>query len=312
MTQKVAFTIIIYILFLAIVLKQINKRGAIVMSFIEVKNLTFIYNPQESLKPALNNISLNLDKGEFIAILGANGCGKSTLCKHLNALILPTSGSVTVDNTDTSIEENKYKIRSLVGLVLQNPDNQIVSSIVKEDVAFGLENIGLEPNEIKERVNEALKAVGMYKYKDDSISNLSGGQKQRIAIAGILALKPKCIILDEPTSMLDPNGRREVLSTIKKLNDDGITVILITHLMKEALAADRVIIMEDGNIILDAPSKEALSNVSFLNEHSLAPTQTAELIYRLKKEGFDIQGYGLDVDDCVYLISKLLEEHICQ
>ena len=223
------------------------------MEFISIDNISFSYSDSENsnlVKNAVDNFSLKIKKGEFIALLGHNGCGKSTVAKHLNAMLLPDSGKVYVDGDDTSDEDKTYDIRKKVGLVLQNPDNQLVASIVEEDVAFGPENLGVAPDVIRQRVDEALKTVDMYEYRTHAPYKLSGGQKQRVAIAGILAMQPQCIVLDEPTAMLDPNGRSEVMSTLLKLNKDkNMTVILITHYMEEAVLADRVIVMDEGRIL---------------------------------------------------------------
>ena len=222
------------------------------MSFIHVENVTFRYGTDDplSLKEALSGVSLAVERGEFVALLGHNGCGKSTLAKHFNAMLLPTSGKVFVDGMDTAEEALKYEIRRRVGLVLQNPDNQLVASIVEEDVAFGPENLGVPPKEIRQRVDDALKAVEMYDYRLAAPYKLSGGQKQRVAIAGIIAMQPECIVLDEPTAMLDPRGRTEVLNTIHKLNRElGITIVLITHYMDEAVTADRVVVMDSGGFL---------------------------------------------------------------
>ena len=234
------------------------------MSFIHVENVTFRYGTDDplSLKEALSGVSLAVEKGEFVALLGHNGCGKSTLAKHFNAMLLPTSGKVFVDGMDTAEEALKYEIRRRVGLVLQNPDNQLVASIVEEDVAFGPENLGVPPKEIRQRVDDALKAVEMYDYRLAAPYKLSGGQKQRVAIAGIIAMQPECIVLDEPTAMLDPRGRTEVLDTIHKLNRElGITIVLITHYMDEAVTADRVVVMDSGRILTEGTPKEVFSNV---------------------------------------------------
>ena len=234
------------------------------MSFIHVENVTFRYGTDDplSLKEALSGVSLAVEKGEFVALLGHNGCGKSTLAKHFNAMLLPTSGKVFVDGMDTTEEALKYEIRRRVGLVLQNPDNQLVASIVEEDVAFGPENLGVPPKEIRQRVDDALKAVEMYDYRLAAPYKLSGGQKQRVAIAGIIAMQPECIVLDEPTAMLDPRGRTEVLDTIHKLNQElGITIVLITHYMDEAVTADRVVVMDSGRILTEGTPKEVFSKV---------------------------------------------------
>ena len=228
-------------------------------SYIEAYNVKFSYNDQEdnSYIEVLKGIDLKIKKGEFVALLGHNGCGKSTIAKHFNAILLPSGGKIFVDKMSTNDETHLYDIRRNVGLVLQNPDNQIVASVVEEDVAFGPENLGLSSSEIRMRVDKALKAVDMYDYKDEAPHKLSGGQKQRVAIAGIIAMKPSCIVLDEPTAMLDPSGRDEVMNTIKVLNKEKkITVVLITHFMEEAVLADRVVIMNDGKILMQGEPKE--------------------------------------------------------
>lgn len=251
--------------------------------YINVQDLTFKYDNDE--KYILKDVSLNVKKGEFIAILGHNGCGKSTLARQFNAMLLPCGGRIMVSGIDTLLCDNFYKIRQKVGLVLQNPDNQIVASLVKEDVAFAPENLGVEPRKIEERVDAALKAVDMYEYKEALTYQLSGGQKQRIAIAGIVAMNPECIVLDEPTAMLDPQGRKEVMDTIKRLKEENdITVILITHYMDEAVDADKVVVMQEGKIIFEGTPKEAFLNVDFMKNHSLSVPQSTELIYLLKKK----------------------------
>lgn len=243
------------------------------MNFISLENVVFSYSDSENNKnaeKALDGVSLDIKKGEFIALLGHNGCGKSTVAKHLNAMLLPDSGRVTVDGDDTADEEKTYDIRKKVGLVLQNPDNQLVASIVEEDVAFGPENLGIPPLEIRRRVDYALKAVDMYDYREHAPYKLSGGQKQRVAIAGILAMLPECIVLDEPTAMLDPNGRNEVLSTLLKLNKEkNITVVLITHYMDEAVLADRVVVMDSGKILTQGTPDEVFSQVELLKDIGL-------------------------------------------
>lgn len=258
------------------------------MSFIHVENVTFRYGTDDplSLKEALSGVSLAVEKGEFVALLGHNGCGKSTLAKHFNAMLLPTSGKVFVAGMDTTEEALKYEIRRRVGLVLQNPDNQLVASIVEEDVAFGPENLGVPPKEIRQRVDDALKAVEMYDYRLAAPYKLSGGQKQRVAIAGIIAMQPECIVLDEPTAMLDPRGRTEVLDTIHKLNRElGITIVLITHYMDEAVTADRVVVMDSGRILTEGTPKEVFSKVELLKQHHLDVPQATELCYRLRACG---------------------------
>lgn len=284
------------------------------MSFINVENVTFRYGSEDplSLKEALSGISLSVEKGEFVALLGHNGCGKSTLAKHFNAMLLPTSGKVFVDGMDTIDESLKYEIRRRVGLVLQNPDNQLVASIVEEDVAFGPENLGVPPQEIRQRVDAALKAVEMYDYRLAAPYKLSGGQKQRVAIAGIIAMQPECIVLDEPTAMLDPRGRTEVLDTIHKLNRElGITIVLITHYMDEAVTADRVVVMDSGRILTEGTPKEVFSKVELLKQHHLDVPQATELCYRLRACGCKVPLGILDAKECVGILEKLLEAERC-
>ena len=284
------------------------------MSFIHVENVTFRYGTDDplSLKEALSGVSLAVEKGEFVALLGHNGCGKSTLAKHFNAMLLPTSGKVFVDGMDTTEEALKYEIRRRVGLVLQNPDNQLVASIVEEDVAFGPENLGVPPKEIRQRVDDALKAVEMYDYRLAAPYKLSGGQKQRVAIAGIIAMQPECIVLDEPTAMLDPRGRTEVLDTIHKLNQElGITIVLITHYMDEAVTADRVVVMDSGRILTEGTPKEVFSKVELLKQHHLDVPQATERCYRLRACGCQVPLGILDAEECVGILEKLLEAERC-
>ena len=284
------------------------------MSFIHVENVTFRYGTDDplSLKEALSGVSLAVEKGEFVALLGHNGCGKSTLAKHFNAMLLPTSGKVFVDGMDTTEEALKYEIRRRVGLVLQNPDNQLVASIVEEDVAFGPENLGVPPKEIRQRVDDALKAVEMYDYRLAAPYKLSGGQKQRVAITGIIAMQPECIVLDEPTAMLDPRGRTEVLDTIHKLNQElGITIVLITHYMDEAVTADRVVVMDSGRILTEGTPKEVFSKVELLKQHHLDVPQATELCYRLRACGCQVPLGILDAEECVGILEKLLEAERC-
>ena len=280
------------------------------MAFISIKNVCFSYAEETAPQlhvNAVDGVSLDVNKGEFVAVIGHNGCGKSTLAKHLNAMLLPDSGKVYVDGDDTADEQKTWDIREKVGLVLQNPDNQLVASIVEEDVAFGPENLGVDPKEIRQRVDNALKAVGMYEYRTHAPYKLSGGQKQRVAIAGILAIQPKCIVLDEPTAMLDPSGRNEVMSTLLKLNkEDGITVVLITHYMDEAVLADRVVVMDSGKVLTEGTPDEVFSQVELLKKHRLDVPQAAELAYRLRGCGVKIDRIPLKREDCV----KLLEEAI--
>ena len=284
------------------------------MSFIHVENVTFRYGTDDplSLKEALSGVSLAVERGEFVALLGHNGCGKSTLAKHFNAMLLPTSGKVFVDGMDTTEENLKYEIRRRVGLVQQNPDNQLVASIVEEDVAFGPENLGVPPKEIRQRVDNALKAVEMYDYRLAAPYKLSGGQKQRVAIACIIAMQPECIVLDEPTAMLDPRGRTEVLDTIHKLNRElGITIVLITHYMDEAVTADRVVVMDSGRILTEGTPKEVFSKVELLKQHHLDVPQATELCYRLRACGCQVPLGILDAEECVGILEKLLEAERC-
>lgn len=281
------------------------------MNFISLENVVFSYTDDEnvkSVKNAVDSVSLDIKKGEFVALLGHNGCGKSTIAKHLNAMLLPDSGRVLIDGDDTADEEKTYDIRKKVGLVLQNPDNQLVASIVEEDVAFGPENLGIPPQEIRERVDYALKAVGMYEYREHAPYKLSGGQKQRVAIAGILAMLPECIVLDEPTAMLDPNGRDEVLSTLLKLNKEkNITVVLITHYMDEAVLADRVVVMDSGKILTQGTPDEVFSQVELLKRHRLDVPQSTELANKLRGCGVKIDKMPLDTEACVKMLEEVLK-----
>ena len=281
------------------------------MSFIEIENVFFSYDSPEDGQPvknAVDGVTLSIEKGEFLTVIGHNGCGKSTLAKHLNAMLLPDSGKVYVDGDDTSDEEKTWDIREKVGLVLQNPDNQLVASIVEEDVAFGPENLGVAPDEIRQRVDKALKAVGMYEYRNHAPHKLSGGQKQRVAIAGILAIQPQCIVLDEPTAMLDPNGREEVMSTLLRLNREmGITVVLITHYMDEAVLADRVVVMDSGRVLTQGTPDEVFAQVELLKKHRLDVPQAAELVFRLRGMGLDVSRIPLSVEDCVRLLGEVLQ-----
>lgn len=281
------------------------------MKFISIQNIVFSYMSEEEVQPAKNavdGVSMDIEKGEFVALLGHNGCGKSTVAKHLNAMIVPDSGKVFIDGDDTADEDKTLDIRKKVGLVLQNPDNQLVASVVEEDVAFGPENLGVEPSEIRQRVDDALKAVGMYEFRKDAPYKLSGGQKQRVAIAGILAMQPDCIVLDEPTAMLDPNGREEVMSTLLKLNKEkGITVVLITHYMDEAVLADRVIVMDSGKVLTEGTPDKVFSQVELLKKHRLGVPQATELVYRLVGCGAKINKMPLDCDECVDLLMEVLK-----
>lgn len=278
-------------------------------NIISAGSVTFGY-PKENneYNIVLRGISLDIKEGEFVAVLGHNGSGKSTLAKHFNAILLPQEGKVTVCGIETSDESRLYEIRQQVGMVFQNPDNQIVATIVEEDVAFGPENMGVDPAEIRSRVDEALRDVGMYDYKNHAPHQLSGGQKQRIAIAGIIAMRPRCIVLDEPTAMLDPRGRREVISTIKRLNrEHGITVVLITHYMEEAAQCSRVVVMNDGKILFDDAPRAVFSHVRELKEVGLDVPQAAELCYELRNAGYSLPDDILTEDECVAAISALLE-----
>ncbi len=281
-----------------------------IMGFIKTENVSFSYDTGEGAEQnlVLSDITMQIEKGEFVALLGHNGSGKSTLAKHFNAMLLPSGGKVYVDGLDTLDESLKYQIRRKAGLVLQNPDNQLVASIVEEDVAFGPENLGIPSGEIRRRVDEALKTVGMYEHRTHAPHKLSGGQKQRVAIAGILAMEPDCIVLDEPTAMLDPQGRSEVLDTIRRLNrEKGITIVLITHYMDEAVLADRVVVMDDGKILKEGTPKEVFSEVELLKEHSLDVPQATELIWRLRNAGFEFPADVLFEDECVDLLEATLE-----
>ena len=283
------------------------------MAFIQTKDLKFTYDDVEDgeagkVHEVLKGVNLDIQKGEFVALLGHNGSGKSTIAKMFNAMLVPAGGKVYVEGMDTLDESLVYEIRRRVGLVLQNPDNQLVASIVEEDVAFGPENLGIAPEEIRRRVDDALKAVEMYDYRLNAPYKLSGGQKQRIAIAGIIAMQPECIVLDEPTAMLDPRGRDEVLRTIHKLNrEKGITIVLITHYMDEAVQAGRVVVMDDGQILLQGTPKEVFSHVELLKQHKLDVPQATELIYRLRASGYPLPECVLNEEDCVAALERILK-----
>lgn len=254
----------------------------------------------------LKDINLDIKKGEFLVVLGHNGSGKSTLAKHINALVLPTEGTVYVNGYNTVDDKHIWDIRSSAGMVFQNPDNQLVATIVEEDVAFGPENLGLPPDEIRKRVDESLKKVGMYEYRRHAPHLLSGGQKQRVAIAGILAMEPKCIVFDEPTAMLDPKGRKSVMEIIHEINKKhGITVVLITHYMDEAVQGDRVVVIDDGKVIMNGTPKEVFSDVNKMNEVGLDVPQVTQIAYELQKEGIDISTKILNVDEMVDLLCQL-------
>ena len=276
-------------------------------SIIEVKNVTYEYSDEDNTFAAVKNLSLNIERDSFTVILGHNGSGKSTLAKMLNGLNKPTSGDVFVDGLNTKDEKTEIEVKRKVGMVFQNPDNQIIASIVEEDVAFGPENLGIEPKEIEKRVDEALKATDMLQFKKSTPHRLSGGQKQRIAIAGIIAMEPECLVLDEPTAMLDPKGRAEIISTLHRLNrEKGITVVLITHYMEEAQNADRVIVMNDGKIIADDKPKVIFSDVESLKRVGLDVPQTAELLYNLKKNGFNVDTHAISIKEAAEQIFAAL------
>lgn len=280
------------------------------MNLIEFKNVNFSYvvDDDEENKvtvDVLKNFNLTIEKGSFVAILGHNGSGKSTTAKLINGINIAQSGEVIVDGQKVEDNDTIFDIRRKVGMVFQNPDNQIVSSIVEEDVAFGVENLGVEPKEIRGRVDNALKTVGMYEHRLKAPNKLSGGQKQRVAVAGIIAMKPMCIVLDEPTAMLDPSGRREVMNTVKKLNkEEGITIVLITHYMDEAVQADRVVVMDDGQIKLDDTPRNVFAKVDEIKALGLDVPQSTELVYRL---GIKCENTVLNANECVDLFKKTLE-----
>jgi energy-coupling factor transport system ATP-binding protein len=283
------------------------------MEIIKTENLDFeyeIYDDKGNVADktaALRDVNLTVQKGEFLAVLGHNGSGKSTLAKHFNGILLPTRGKVFVNDIDVSDDDRIYEIRQTVGMVFQNPDNQIVAAIVEEDVAFALENLGVPPVEIRERIDEAMQAVDIFKYRKHAPHRLSGGQKQRVAIAGVIAMRPQCIVLDEPTAMLDPKGRKEVMKTIKMLNEKGITIILITHYMEEAAQARRVVVMDKGEIIMDGTPREIFSEVERLKEVGLDVPQVTELVYELRKAGVEISAALLNEEECVRELTRLLQ-----
>jgi len=276
---------------------------------ISVEHLAFSYPGFEegSGVTVFEDLDLKIEEGSLVAILGSNGCGKSTLAKHFNSILLPSGGKVYVCGIDTSLEERIMSVRRRVGMVFQNPDNQIVANVVEEDVAFGPENLGVASPEIRHRVDKALKQVGMYEYREHAPHLLSGGQKQRIAIAGVIAMEPKCIVLDEPTAMLDPRGRREVIDTIRRLNQEkGITVVLITHHMDEAAQCGRVVVLHKGKVAADGSPCEVFSQVDLLHSIGLAAPETVELCYLLNKEGFNLPLDRLDPDECAQILMESL------
>jgi energy-coupling factor transport system ATP-binding protein len=276
------------------------------MQMLSANQIRFRYDTEKP-EYAIEDVSLEIRKGEFVAVLGANGCGKSTLAKHFNAILLPEAGTVTVEGMDTADEKHLYDIRQKVGMVFQNPDNQIVATVVEEDVAFALENLGVPPKEIRTRIDEAMQMAGIYKYKEKAPHKLSGGQKQRVAIAGVIAMKPDCLVLDEATAMLDPRGREKVMKTIRSLNRDyGITVAAITHYMEEAAQADRVVVMSKGRIVLEGTPKEAFSQTERLKGLHLDVPQAAELRDELVKAGIPMPEGIIDTEECAEAIYALL------
>lgn len=280
------------------------------MSAISVENLAYTYPGVDDTPgiPVFENLSLSIQEGAFVAILGSNGCGKSTLAKHFNSILLPSGGKVYVWGMDTADEDRLIQIRKTVGMVFQNPDNQIVANVVEEDVAFAPENLGVSSPMIRQRVDNALKLVGMYQYRNHAPHLLSGGQKQRIAIAGVIAMEPKCIVLDEPTAMLDPKGRIEVMDTVKRLNrEKGITVILITHHMDEAAQAQRVVVLKKGKVELDGTPQEVFSQIEKLHSLGLAAPETVELCSKLNAYGFELPLDRLNAEDCAQVLCDMLK-----
>lgn len=272
-------------------------------SVIKIENLHYTYPGDDA--ESLKGVSLEIERGSFVAVLGHNGSGKSTLAKHLNAILLPTEGKVLINGIDTADENNLLKIRSTVGMVFQNPDNQIVANVVEDDVAFAPENLGVEPAEIRERVDNALKAVDMYEFRLHAPHLLSGGQKQRVAIAGVIAMQPEVIVLDEPTAMLDPKGRREVIDTVTRLcREKGITIVLITHHMSECIDADRLIVMSNGDVVADGTPQEVFSQVELMHSEGLAVPATTELMWQLNNKGFNLPLTALGIADCAEQIAK--------
>ena len=278
-------------------------------AIIKTEDLHFSYPAAEGVTPVvLDGVSLSIEEGSFVAVLGHNGCGKSTLAKHMNAILLPSGGTVYVDGIDTSDETRLLDIRRAVGMVFQNPDNQIVANVVEEDVAFAPENLGVPPAEIRQRVDDALKAVNMYDHREHAPHLLSGGQKQRVAIAGVIAMQPRCIVLDEPTAMLDPIGRKDVLRTIKELNRTrGVTVVLITHHMDEAAQADRLIVMAKGRVVADGAPKAVFSQVEELRKVGLTVPQTTQLLWELRQAGYNVPLDALSDEECAQALYQLLQ-----
>jgi len=277
-------------------------------SIMEATKVSFSYEEEPDAPLVLDGVSLSVHRGEFLAVLGHNGSGKSTLAKHFNAILLPREGRVLVDGMETTDEDRLYDIRQTVGMVFQNPDNQIVATIVEEDVAFALENMGVPPAEIRQRVDDALRSVGMYQFREHAPHQLSGGQKQRIAIAGIIAMRPKCIVLDEPTAMLDPRGRAEVMRTLRELNrNHGITVALITHYMDEAAQCDRVVVVDRGKLLLDGTPREVFRQVDRLKGVGLDVPQVTELMHELRRAGLEVREDIITEEECAAELARLLE-----
>ena len=276
-------------------------------TILRAENVNFRYDPSSATR-ALDGVTMEVARGEFVAVLGANGCGKSTLAKHFNAILLPESGTVTVEGMSTADDEMLYSIRQTVGMVFQNPDNQIVATVVEEDVAFALENLGVPPAEIRSRIDEAMEMAGIYKHRGKAPHKLSGGQKQRVAIAGVIAMRPDCLILDEATAMLDPRGREKVMKTIRRLNKEfGITVVAITHYMEEAAQADRVLVMSKGKVVLEGTPVEVFSRVEELRALHLDVPQAAELREELVKAGVPMPAGIITEDDCAAALWELLK-----
>ena len=285
------------------------------MGIIKTSKLIFDYIRRdeeeniEEVNRAIDDVSIEIKEGEFVAVLGHNGSGKSTFAKQLDAILLPTDGTVWIQGLDTSKEENLWEVRKKTGMVFQNPDNQIIGNIVEEDVGFGPENMGIPTDEIWKRVDESLEAVGMTAYRMKSPNKLSGGQKQRVAIAGVMAMRPQCIVLDEPTAMLDPNGRQEVVKTVHELNrQEGITVVLITHYMEEVIHADRVIVMDDGRVVMDGTPREIFSRVEELKSYRLDVPQVTELAYELQKNGVDLPDGILTLEELMKYLLPIFAE----
>lgn len=291
-----------------------NQELEKIVGIVQAKDLTFEYIRRdeegnvEGITTAVDNVNIDIKAGDFVAVLGHNGSGKSTFAKHLNALVMPTEGTVYVDGMDTKDADNTLKVRQTAGMVFQNPDNQIVGTLVDEEVGFGPENIGVPTEEIWERVEKSLKAVGMYKFRNASPNKLSGGQKQRVAIAGIVAMKPKCIVLDEPTAMLDPLGRKEVIHVLHELNKkEGVTIILITHYMEEVIDADHVFVMDNGKVVMEGTPRQIFSQVDKLKELRLDVPQITELAYELKKEGLPVKDGIIRNEELVEEIKRLFK-----